>query len=288
MASSKRAATAWRISCARPAFTARPLCDLHGEPFAVRRVLCGRRARRALLHLCQFVSDRARTRLYRQQQPVESAHHVAGEARHRARGAGAIAPRSSSVSSSTGPAKGRACAISARRRPTVLQPQSPTRRWAQRCSIPPARPADRRACCVRCLTGRRRSVVVDRRAGSKFWRFREGQIYLSPAPLYHSAPQAGVSGTIRRGGTVIVMERFDAEHSCARRAISRHPHPARADDVLAHAETAGSGSPALRSLVARGRRPRRGAVSRPGQAGDDRLVGADHPRVLRAPPKAWA
>ncbi len=43
------------------------------------------------------------------------------------------------------------------------------------------------------------------------WRFREGQIYLSPAPLYHSAPLAGVSGTIRRGGTVIVMERFDPE-----------------------------------------------------------------------------
>ncbi|HEY3623039.1 MAG TPA: AMP-binding protein [Roseiarcus sp.] len=44
------------------------------------------------------------------------------------------------------------------------------------------------------------------------WRFREGQVYLSPAPLYHSAPVAGVGGTIRRGGTVIVMERFDAEH----------------------------------------------------------------------------
>ena len=44
-----------------------------------------------------------------------------------------------------------------------------------------------------------------------FWRFRDGQIYLSPAPLYHSAPQAGVGGTIRRGGTVVVMERFDPE-----------------------------------------------------------------------------
>ena len=43
------------------------------------------------------------------------------------------------------------------------------------------------------------------------WRFREGQIYLSPAPLYHSAPLAGVGGTIRRGGTVVVMERFDPE-----------------------------------------------------------------------------
>jgi long-chain acyl-CoA synthetase len=47
------------------------------------------------------------------------------------------------------------------------------------------------------------------------WKFREGQIYLSPAPLYHSAPLAGVGGTIRRGGTVIVMERFDAERFLA-------------------------------------------------------------------------
>ncbi len=47
------------------------------------------------------------------------------------------------------------------------------------------------------------------------WRFREGQIYLSPAPLYHSAPLAGVGGTIRRGGTVVVMERFDPERFLA-------------------------------------------------------------------------
>jgi long-chain acyl-CoA synthetase len=48
-----------------------------------------------------------------------------------------------------------------------------------------------------------------------FWRFRDGQVYLSPAPLYHSAPQAGVGGTIRRGGTVVVMERFDPERFLA-------------------------------------------------------------------------
>jgi long-chain acyl-CoA synthetase len=45
----------------------------------------------------------------------------------------------------------------------------------------------------------------------KLWRYRDGMIYLSPAPLYHSAPQAAVSLTIDRGGTVIVMETFDAE-----------------------------------------------------------------------------
>jgi long-chain acyl-CoA synthetase len=43
------------------------------------------------------------------------------------------------------------------------------------------------------------------------WRFREGQVYLSPAPLYHSAPLAGVGGTIRRGGAVVVMERFEEQ-----------------------------------------------------------------------------
>ncbi len=41
------------------------------------------------------------------------------------------------------------------------------------------------------------------------WHYREDMIYLSPAPLYHSAPQAAVSLTIRSGGTVVIMERFD-------------------------------------------------------------------------------
>jgi len=43
------------------------------------------------------------------------------------------------------------------------------------------------------------------------WRYREGMVYLSPAPLYHSAPQAAVALTIRLGGTAIIMERFDPE-----------------------------------------------------------------------------
>jgi len=45
----------------------------------------------------------------------------------------------------------------------------------------------------------------------RIWQFREGVTYLSPAPLYHAAPQLGVSLTIRAGGTVVIMERFDAE-----------------------------------------------------------------------------
>ncbi|MEY9915416.1 long-chain acyl-CoA synthetase [Bradyrhizobium japonicum] len=46
---------------------------------------------------------------------------------------------------------------------------------------------------------------------TKLWHYREGMVYLSPAPLYHSAPQAAVNLTIRMGGTVIIMETFDPE-----------------------------------------------------------------------------
>jgi long-chain acyl-CoA synthetase len=44
---------------------------------------------------------------------------------------------------------------------------------------------------------------------ANLWRFREGMIYLSPAPLYHAAPHVGVNLTIRMGGTAIIMEHFD-------------------------------------------------------------------------------
>jgi len=44
---------------------------------------------------------------------------------------------------------------------------------------------------------------------SDLWGYREDMVYLSPAPLYHSAPQAAVNLTIRTGGTVVIMERFD-------------------------------------------------------------------------------
>ena len=40
---------------------------------------------------------------------------------------------------------------------------------------------------------------------------RPGMVYLSPAPMFHSAPQAAVAGALRLGATSIVMERFDPE-----------------------------------------------------------------------------
>jgi hypothetical protein len=65
-----------------------------------------------------------------------------------------------------------------------------------------------------------------------------------------------------------------------RRAAPHHPHAARADHVQPHAE----GAEAARSATTRARSsssctPR--ALSDTGERADDRLVGPDHPRVLR-------
>ena len=71
---------------------------------------------------------------------------------------------------------------------------------------------------------------------SRLWQYRDGLTYLSPAPLYHSAPQAAVNLAIRHGGTVIIMEKFDPEqylrlveryrvtHSPARSSTMFEPH----------------------------------------------------------------
>jgi len=47
------------------------------------------------------------------------------------------------------------------------------------------------------------------------FRFRDGMVYLSPAPLYHSAPHISVNLTLRRGGTAVIMEHFDPEQYLA-------------------------------------------------------------------------
>ena len=41
------------------------------------------------------------------------------------------------------------------------------------------------------------------------WRLREGMVYLSPAPLYHTAPQVSVAIALRMKSTAVVMEHFD-------------------------------------------------------------------------------
>ena len=49
-----------------------------------------------------------------------------------------------------------------------------------------------------------------RRAPAPLFGFDDRTVYLCPAPLYHAAPMAFVRGVHANGGTVVVMERFDA------------------------------------------------------------------------------
>lgn len=53
-----------------------------------------------------------------------------------------------------------------------------------------------------------------------FMGLDESVIYLSPAPLYHTAPFIWTKGVVRYGGTVIIMEKFDAEECL--QLIERH------------------------------------------------------------------
>jgi fatty-acyl-CoA synthase len=52
------------------------------------------------------------------------------------------------------------------------------------------------------------------------WEFDENTVYLSPAPLYHSAPLGFTTATQSVGGTVVMMPRFDPVD--ALRAIEQH------------------------------------------------------------------
>ena len=52
------------------------------------------------------------------------------------------------------------------------------------------------------------------------WQFNEDTVYLSPAPLYHSAPIGFCTGAQSLGGTVVMMPRFDPSH--ALEAIERY------------------------------------------------------------------
>jgi acyl-CoA synthetase (AMP-forming)/AMP-acid ligase II len=60
---------------------------------------------------------------------------------------------------------------------------------------------------------------LDHTMAGKFG-FGPDAVYLCPAPLYHSAPSGWSLGTIRNGGTVVLLERFDAAE--ALRLIEEH------------------------------------------------------------------
>jgi long-chain acyl-CoA synthetase len=58
-----------------------------------------------------------------------------------------------------------------------------------------------------------RTMLVD--LLSRLFEYRADARYLSPAPLYHAAPMRHSMSVIKQGGTVFVMEKFDAEEALA-------------------------------------------------------------------------
>ncbi|MER6808195.1 AMP-binding protein [Spirillospora sp. NPDC000708] len=49
----------------------------------------------------------------------------------------------------------------------------------------------------------------------RLFGFDDRTVYLCPAPLYHAAPTGWTLGTMRNGGTVVIMDRFDPERTLA-------------------------------------------------------------------------
>ncbi len=56
----------------------------------------------------------------------------------------------------------------------------------------------------------REYVASTTRFARDFFGFDDSTVYLSPAPLYHSAPMCFSVGAQAMGGTVVIMKRFDA------------------------------------------------------------------------------
>ena len=203
------------------------------------------RAIRTLLHRRQFVSDRGRTRLYRQQQPVEGAHRVAGEARDRARGARRL-PQGRTLSHRRW-ARRRLARAQSRRGDGRIS-DDPSRRRAAGSGdalfLGHDRTTERRAASA-ARSAARRAVVGARGALASLAISRRPDL-----PLACAALSLGAAGWGRRHD----QARWDGcRHGAfrraalprTRRALSRHPHSACADHVLAHAETAGGRAPRL-------------------------------------------
>ena len=161
--------------------------------------------------------------------------------------------------------------------------RSPRSSRARGCSTRRAPPAGRRACATRSRASRSASQPLEMGMMTAVWGMDEHTVYLSPAPLYHSAPlvllhehdaprrhrrRHGAASTRRARSRAI--ERYRVTHSqwvptMFVRMLKLRPRCAPRYDLSSHA----------------GRDPRRRAVPGRGQAQDDRVVGPDHRRVLR-------
>ncbi len=120
-----------------------------------------------------------------------------------------------------------------------------------------------------------------RRLLSPLFDYGRHSRYLSPAPLYHAAPLRHSMTVIKLGGCVFVMEHFDAERALSLVEAHRITHSQWVPTMFVRMLKLPTRRGAVRPVVDAGCGPRRRAMPGRGQAPHARLVGADHPRVLR-------
>ena len=243
---------------------------------------CGAGERSGLYFTCvNSYLTAGRTRLHPDQQRVPHPHHVEGKARRRARGdQGMSEDRALHRRRRRGRKRSHRRPAAGDRRTAGDADRGRICRHRDALFVRHHRAAEGHLAAVARAAAHPETAAV--RFPDEIWQYREGMIYLSPAPLYHSAPQAAVNLTIQMGGTAIIMESFDPErYLAAGREMGHHPHPTGADDVLADAQAAGRGAQTLRPVVAGDRDPCRGALPGRGEGRHDQMVGADHSRILR-------
>lgn len=107
--------------------------------------------------------------------------------------------------------------------------QAGFRSWDAECAAQPVTPLDDESLGSEMFyssgtTGRPKGIRWDETGvdvpaspsgGLEAFGLNQDTIYLSPAPLYHSAPCRWAMGVVRGGGTTIIMEKFDAEQALA-------------------------------------------------------------------------
>ena len=103
---------------------------------------------------------------------------------------------------------------------TSSSPARPGSRWPKRsrappCSTPRAPPATPRGSDGRSPGSPSAPMSSSPACWAGSWASAPGDVYLTPAPLYHSAPLVWSMTAQRLGGTVVVMEHFDPERCLA-------------------------------------------------------------------------